>query len=111
MKKILALALILVLVLALCACGGKDGPDGTYRLTGIRIDGKDYSDYISTLGYDSFEISFRSDGTGALTGDGSNIPFTWDEAVLDDGVNRIPYTYADDAVRFEARGMEMTFTR
>ncbi len=39
MKKIAALTLVLVMVLALCACGGgsKNGPNGSYKLSGIKI--------------------------------------------------------------------------
>ena len=112
MKKILALTLILVMIFALCACGGgKAGPNGTYKLTGIKIDGEDYSSFIPMLGYDSYTITFNSDGTGALVGDGSNIPFKWNETVIDDGQDKIPYTFTDKTVSFETSGVEMTFTR
>ncbi len=112
MKKIVAMLLVLVMVLALCACGGgKAGPNGSYKLTGIKIDGEDYSSYISMLGYDSYTITFNSDGTGKLVGDGSNISFKWDSSIIDDGVDKIPYTFTDNSVSFETSGVEMTFTK
>ncbi len=115
MKKIVALTLVLVMVLALCACGGgsdsKSGPSGSYKLTGIKIDGEDYSDYISMIGYDDYTITFNSDGTGKLVGSGDNISFTWDENNIDDGIDVIPYTYTANSVSFETEGVAMTFTK
>ena len=90
---------------------GSSTPNGTYKLTGIVIDGEDYSDYISTIGYDNYTITFNSDGTGSLVGDGSNVRFTWDDSVIDDGTDRIPYTCTGNSVSFETQGVEMTFTR
>ena len=113
MKKIIALTLVLVMVLALCACGGgsKSGPNGSYKLTGIKIDGEDYSDYLSMIGYDDYTITFNSDGTGKLVGTGSNVSFKWDENNIDDGTDVIPYTYTSNSVSFETSGVEMTFTK
>ena len=92
-------------------CETKLGPNGTYKLTGIKIDGEDYSSFIPMLGYDSYTITFNSDGTGALVGDGSNISFKWNDTVIDDGVDKIPYTFTDKTVSFETSGVEMTFTK
>ena len=113
MKKIVALTLVLVMVLALCACGGgsKSGPNGSYKLTGIKIDGEDYSDYISMIGYDDYTITFNSDGTGKLVSTDSNVSFKWDENNIDDGTDVIPYTYTSNSVSFETSGVEMTFTK
>ncbi len=113
MKKIAALTLVLVMVLALCACGGgsKNGPNGSYKLSGIKIDGEDYSDYISMLGYDNYTITFNSDGTGKLTGSDANVSFKWDENNIDDGTDVIPYTFTSNSVSFETSGVEMTFTK
>ena len=86
-------------------------PVGTYLLTGLKIDGEDYSDYISLVGYENYTIIFNAAGTGSLAGGGSNIRFTWDRNVIDDGSDQIPYTYENDTIRFETEGVEMTFTR
>ena len=86
-------------------------PVGTYLLTGLKIDGEDYSSVISAIGYENYTIIFNADGTGSLAGDGSNIRFTWDRNVIDDGTDKIPYTYEKDTIRFETEGVEMTFTR
>jgi len=113
MKKIVALTLVLVMVLALCACGGgsKSGPNGSYKLTGIKIDGEDYSDYLSMIGYDDYTITFNSDGTGKLVGTGSNVSFKWDENNIDDGTDVIPYTLDGDKLIMAKDGTEMIFTR
>ena len=86
-------------------------PVGTYHLVGIKIDGEDYSDYISMLGYESYEIVFNEDGTGRLSGDGSNVKFKWDGNIMDDGSDRIPFTCENDMITFESSGVEMTFAR
>ncbi len=113
MKKIVALTLVLVMVLALCACGGgsKNGPDGVYKLTGVKMDGQDYSEYLSVLGYDKATITFSSNGTGVLDLAGDTVSFKWDESVIDDGTDKIPYTFTANSVSFEAGGVEMTFTK
>ena len=84
---------------------------GVYRLTGIWMDGEDYSSYLSTLGYDKATITFRADGTGSLDLDDSPVSFRWDESVIDDGTDKIPYTFSGSTVSFEAGGVQMTFTR
>ena len=86
-------------------------PVGTYLLTGLKIDGEDYSDYISLVGYENYTIIFNADGTGSLAGGGSNVRFTWNGNMMDDGSDQIPYTYENDTIRFETEGVEMTFTR
>ncbi len=86
-------------------------PVGTYLLTGLKIDGEDYSSVISAIGYENYTIIFNADGTGSLAGDGSNIRFTCNRNVIDDGTVKIPYTYEKDTIRFETEGVEMTFTR
>ena len=113
MKKIVALTLVLVMVLALCACGGgsKSGPDGSYKLTGLKVGGEDYSAYIDAAGYGNYTITFNSDGTGKLVGSDANISFTWDEKNIDDGTDVIPYTFTSNSVSFETEGVEMTFTK
>ena len=115
MKKIVALTLVLVMVLALCACGGgsdsKSGPSGTYKITNITVNGEDYSEYIDASGFGDYTITFNSDGTGKLVGSGDNIPFTWDENNIDDGIDVIPYTYTANSVSFETEGVAMTFTK
>ena len=111
MKRIAALLLVLAMVFALCACGGRSGPNGTYKLSGLKMDGQDYSQYLSMLGYDQYTIVFNSDGTGRLSGGGSNVSFKWDARYLDDGSDKIPYTFSGNSVTIETSGIKMTFTK
>ena len=90
---------------------GNATPSGTYQLTGVKMDGQDYSDYIADMGYDDSTITFNSDGTGSMYMDGSSVSFVWDASVIDDGTDRIPYTCTGNSVSFETEGVEMTFTR
>ena len=84
---------------------------GTYYLTGLKIDGTDYSNYLSVLGYDSYTIVFNTDGTGRLSGGGSNVSFRWDANYLDDSYDKVPYTYSGNTVTLSSNGVVMTFTR
>ncbi len=111
MKKITAMLLVLVMVFALCACGGQKGPNGTFKLTGLEMNGEDYSEYLSMLGYDQYSITFNSNGTGTLDAGGSSISFTWDSSNLDDGTDKIPYTFSGNSVSIETSGVKMTFTK
>ena len=113
MKRIAALLLVLAMVFALCACGGgRSGPNGTYKLTGLKMDGQDYSSYLSMLGYDKYTITFNSDGSGSLNGGGSNVTFKWDSQYLTDNTgDKIPYQFSGNKVVLETSGVEMTFTK
>ena len=84
---------------------------GTYNLTGLKIDGTDYSAYISALGYDDYKIIFKSDKTGSLRGGGSNVTFTWTATTLNDGYATYEYTYNGSQIYLASKGVEMTFTR
>ena len=108
MKKIVALTLVLVMVLALCACGGgsKNGPNGAYKLSGIKIDGEDYSDYISMLGYDNYTIS-----TGTMEAMGEKVDVTWDANGITSQGETISYTLDGDKLIMAQDGAEMIFTR
>ena len=111
MKKIVALVLVLVLVFALCACGGSKGPSGTYKLTGIKIDGKDYSSYINSMGYGDTVITFNSDKTGTMTGSNTNIKFTWNENSITDKSGTYSYTFSGGKVVLILKNVELTFSK
>ena len=90
---------------------GSSSPSGVYKLTGVWMDGTDYSEYLSVLGYDKATIRFQDDGTGELNLDGSPVRFRWDGSVLDDGSDKIPYTCSGNTVSFEASGVFLVFTK
>ena len=112
MKKALALALVLVMLFALCACGSsrKDEPAlGAWKLTGLKMDGEDYSSFVSMF---DMALNFKEDGTGTLTSEGEDIPLKWDSNSFTDGADTFQYSFdADGNLTFEAEGTLFIFSR
>lgn len=84
---------------------------GSYNLTGIKIDGKDYTAYINSMGYGDMMITFKSDKTGTMTGSKTNIKFTWNETDITDKSGSYPYTYSGDTIVLTLKNVVLTFTR
>ena len=111
MKKIVALVLVLALAFALCACGGRSGPNGTYKLSRIVIDGTDYTAYLGSTSYADLTITFNTDKSGAMVGSNANVRFTWTENAITDKSGTYSYRYEDDTIYLELQNVDLTFTR
>ena len=58
-----------------------------------------------------WNLPSNADNTGELVYDGDAESFKWDEEVLDDGIDEIPYTLDGDILTIEYEGVEMVFER
>jgi hypothetical protein len=120
MKKIISCVLVLALFLSLGLSGlwsGRAAADtpkdrvGSYVLTGLIMNGVDYTDRIRSLS-PMFTLELRANGTGLLVKGDEKLELTWDESTLyaEDGIE-MPYTYEDGVLVIEDDLATMTFEK
>ena len=112
MKKLVALALVIVMVVAMVACGGggKDPAVGTWKLTGMFMDGQDYSAYLGLLGME-MTLTLNEDGTGTMDAMGESINITWSDGKITNEGESIPFSVDGDKLTMEEDGTQLVFTR
>ena len=87
---------------------------GTYYLYSMTMEGQTLSRtdlQAAGLDYTSIYITLNADNTGKLVTDGDTESFEWDEEVLDDGIDEIPYTLDGDILTIEYEGVKMSFQK
>ena len=87
---------------------------GTYYLYSMTMEGQTLTRtdlQAAGLDYTSIYITFNADNTGELVYDGDAESFKWDEEVLDDGIDEIPYTLDGDILTIESEGVKMSFQK
>ena len=120
MKKLLSCILVLALFLSLSLAGGWSGKAladtpqdrvGTYELTGLIMDGEDYSELIKTAMLEA-SLIVNADGTAVLVMDGEDLALTWNDKnfMADDGIP-VTYTFEDGVLVLIENDMTMTFTK
>lgn len=120
MKKIISCVLVLALFLSLGLSGVWSGRAmaevpkdrvGSYVLTGLVMNGEDYTDRIQGLSL-VFTLELKADGTGVLVRGDEKQELSWDEESIstDDGI-LLPYTFEDGVLVIEDELAVMTFTK
>lgn len=116
MKKvvsILCVAVMIVMIMSFAACDGSGAGaniDGTYTLTGMTVEGEDYSSYLSLLG----DVTLAVSGTTAtltMYEETQELTVDTEAQTMNGNGTSIAYTVSGDTITLAEGETLMVFTK